>query len=59
MEIYQEYEKSPEVTRTRLYYEMFEEVFKDAEGTDLIDKNLSNFIPLKQLGQQLQIGGSQ
>jgi len=59
MEIYQEYQKSPEVTRTRLYYEMFEEVFKDAEGTDLIDKNLSNFIPLKQLGQQLQIGGSQ
>jgi hypothetical protein len=38
---------------------MFEEVFKDAEGTDLIDKNLTNFIPLKQLGQELSLGGNQ
>ena len=59
LQLYEEYAKSPDVTRTRLYYEMFEEVFKDAEGTDLIDKNLSNFIPLKQLGQQLQLGGNQ
>jgi membrane protease subunit HflK len=57
--LYEEYRKSPEVTRTRLYYEMFEEVFKDAEGTDLIDKNLTNFIPLKQLGQELSLGGNQ
>jgi membrane protease subunit HflK len=59
LQLYEEYEKSPEVTRTRLYYEMFEEVFKDAEGTDLIDKNLTNFIPLKQLGQELSLGGNQ
>ena len=59
LQLYEEYEKSPEVTRTRLYYEMFEEVFKDDEGTDLIDKNLTNFIPLKQLGQELSLGGSQ
>ena len=44
-----EYNRSPGVTRTRLYYEMFEEVFKDAENVDLIDKNLQNFIPFKGL----------
>jgi membrane protease subunit HflK len=44
-----EYNRSPGVTRTRLYYEMFEEVFKDAEDVDLIDKNLRNFIPFKSL----------
>jgi len=49
--VYDEYRKSPEVVRTRLYYEMYDEVFGGApEGTDLIDKNLSNFIPLKSLG---------
>jgi len=58
--LYEEYRKSPEVTRTRLYYEMFEESFKDAEGTDLIDKNLTNFIPLRLLGgQDLSLGGNQ
>jgi membrane protease subunit HflK len=46
-----EYRQAPEVIRTRLYYEMYDEVFgKAAVGTDLIDKNLKNFIPLKSLG---------
>ena len=45
-----EYNNNPKVTRTRLYYEMYEDVFKGAEGTDLIDKNLqNNFIPFKPL----------
>jgi membrane protease subunit HflK len=44
-----EYSRNPGVTRTRLYYEMYEEVFKDAESVDLIDKNLQNFIPFKGL----------
>jgi len=44
-----EYIKSPKVTRMRLYYEMFEEVFKKAGDTDLIDKNLKNFIPFKTI----------
>ena len=44
-----EYKKSPELTRIRLYYEMFEEVFKDPASTDLIDKQLKNFIPFKSL----------
>jgi membrane protease subunit HflK len=53
-----EYNRSPGVTRTRLYYEMFEEVFKDAENVDLIDKNLKNFIPFKALGSA-PAGGAQ
>jgi len=44
-----EYRKNPRVTRARLYYEMFEDVFQEDEGTDLIDKNLGNFIPFKSL----------
>lgn len=44
-----EYERSKEVTSTRLYIEMIEEIFAGEEGTDLIDKNLENFIPLKNL----------
>lgn len=53
-----EYNRNPGVTRTRLYYEMFEEVFKDAENVDLIDKNLGNFIPFKALGSAPS-GGTQ
>ena len=47
--VYKEYARNPEVTRARLYYEMFENVFMAADGTDLIDRNLDNFIPLKNL----------
>jgi len=45
-----EYRRSPEVTRNRLYLEMIEDVFKGQEGTDLVDKKLSSFLPLKTLG---------
>ena len=47
--VYEEYERNPDVTRSRLYFEMFEDVFMNADGTDLIDRNLDNFIPLKNL----------
>ncbi|MBL8968861.1 MAG: HflK protein, partial [Spirochaetaceae bacterium] len=47
--VYEEYRKAPEVTRQRLYYEMMDEVFKDAKGVELIDKRFSNFLPLKNL----------
>ncbi len=46
-----EYRQAPEVVRTRLFYEMWDEVFgTGAAKTDLIDKNLKNFLPLKSLG---------
>jgi membrane protease subunit HflK len=47
--VFSEYRKAPEVVRTRLYYEMYDDVFTGMEGTDLIDKNLKNFIPLKSM----------
>jgi membrane protease subunit HflK len=47
-----EYRKNRDVTRSRLYIEMVEEVFKNTEGTDLIDRNLDNFLPLKNLQSQ-------
>ena len=51
-----EYNRNPGVTRTRLYYEMFLDVFKDAENVDLIDKNLRNFIPFKPLAESAPSG---
>jgi len=45
-----EYRQAPDVVRTRLYYEMYDQVFGNREGTDLIDKNLKNFLPLKSVG---------
>jgi membrane protease subunit HflK len=57
--VLQEYNRNPEVTRSRLYLEMFEDVFADAEDTTLIDRNLRNFIPFKSLGGQAgQQGGT-
>ncbi len=57
-----EYERDPVTTRTRLYFEMVEDVFapeieEDAEGVpipdtempELIDRGLTNFIPLLNL----------
>jgi len=53
-----EYKKNPRITRMRLYYEMYEELFKDTEQTDLIDKELKNFIPFKSLSPTKK-GGEQ
>lgn len=36
--VFAEYKKNPKVTRTRLYYEMFEDLFEHTENTELIDK---------------------
>jgi membrane protease subunit HflK len=59
-----QYRLDPETTRTRLYYEMVEDVFADEEGVDLVDRNLQNFLPLLNLGEQRQLtpqtqGGTQ
>jgi len=43
--VYDEYRRSPEVTRRRLYYEMIEDVFKDDKNTTIIDRRFSNFLP--------------
>ena len=54
--VYEEYRRSPEVTRQRLYYEMIEDVFRDNAGTALIDRRFSNFLPFRDLGQASQGG---
>jgi membrane protease subunit HflK len=56
--VYDEYRRSPEVTRQRLYYEMIEEVFKDDEGMTIIDRNLDNFLPMMNLQGAVRRGGS-
>jgi membrane protease subunit HflK len=53
-----EYQQSPEVVRTRLYYEMYDEVFAAGGVTSLVDKNLKNFLPLKNLGVAGAVGAS-
>lgn len=54
-----EYRRSPEVTRNRLYLEMIEDVFRGQEGTDLVDKKLGSFLPLKTLGTAKPATGAQ
>ncbi|MBN2533882.1 MAG: FtsH protease activity modulator HflK [Spirochaetales bacterium] len=51
-----EYKKAPDITRERLYIEMYEAVFGKDADTDLIDRNLKNFIPFKTLENKKQGG---
>lgn len=50
--VLEQYENSPDVTRTRLYIETIEDIFSQEENTDLIDRELENFLPLKNLQNQ-------
>jgi len=50
--VYAEFSRAPEITRQRLYYEMIEEVFKDEKDMTIIDRNLTNFLPLMNLNSQ-------
>ena len=52
-----EYRQDPGTTRTRLYYEMMEDVFAGEDDVELIDRNLQNFIPLLNL--QRAAGGAE
>ena len=47
--VYEEYRKSPNVTRERLYIETMEEVFNSKENSTLIDGELDNVLPVKTL----------
>jgi membrane protease subunit HflK len=49
-----EYNRAPEVTRQRLYYEMVEEVFKDEKDMTIIDRNLRNFLPMMNIAGAVQ-----
>ena len=49
MAVYEEYKNNPEITKQRLYLETMEEIFATSEGSTLIDKNLENVLPIKDL----------
>lgn len=49
-----EYKKNPNVTRTRLYYDTFGTVLGNSEDTDIIDKQLKNFLPIKSMAEEKQ-----
>jgi membrane protease subunit HflK len=55
--VYEEYRRSPDVTRQRLYYEVMEDVFKSGEKTVLIDRRFNNFLPMRDLGSPSQEAG--
>ena len=56
--VHEEYRRSPDVTRQRLYYEMVEDVFRDGKGTALIDRRFSNFLPFRDLGSAASPAGA-
>ncbi|MEM5948401.1 FtsH protease activity modulator HflK [Spirochaetia bacterium 38H-sp] len=51
-----EYRKAPDITRARLYYETLEKILANRDTLDIIDSNLENFLPLKEVGKN--IGGT-
>jgi modulator of FtsH protease HflK len=54
-----EYQLDPGTTRTRLYFEMVEDVFAGEEDVELVDRNLQNFLPLLNLGENRALPGGQ
>ncbi|NLM00202.1 MAG: FtsH protease activity modulator HflK [Treponema sp.] len=55
--VYDEYRKSSGITRERLYLETMETIFKSQKNSTLIDKNLDNMLPVKNLSNTT--GGNQ
>ncbi len=49
--VYSEYVKAPDITRRRLYLETLDKVFENNENLIIVDKNLKNFLPLKDLNK--------
>ena len=49
--VYEEYRRSPRVTRERIYLETMEEIFNGTEKPDVIDSELKNVLPIKNLRQ--------
>jgi membrane protease subunit HflK len=50
--VYEEYKKSPKVTRERLYLEAMESIFNSQENNTLIDSKLDNMLPIKNLSDK-------
>ncbi len=57
--LYEEFQKSPKVTRKRIYLETMESVLGSKENATLIDGELDNVLPVKTLtGQTSSNGGA-
>lgn len=56
--VYEEYKKSSVITRERLYLETMETIFKAQQNNTLIDKNLDNMLPIKNISNPTT-GGNQ
>lgn len=48
--VYEEYKRSPKVTRERIYLETMEEILSGDEKAEIIDSELKNILPVKNLG---------
>ena len=47
--VYEEYRRSPKVTRERIYLETMNEIFGSETKPELIDSELNNVLPIKNL----------
>jgi membrane protease subunit HflK len=47
--VYQEYKRAPKVTRERIYLETMDQLFGDKNKATLIDEDLKNIIPVKNI----------
>lgn len=47
--VYAEYSKAPDITKRRLYLETLDTIFTNTDKLVIVDKNLKNFLPLKDL----------
>ena len=47
--VYVEYSKAPDITKRRLYLETLDKIFANTDKVIFIDKNVKNFLPLKNL----------
>lgn len=47
--VYVEYSKAPDITKRRLYLETLDKIFSNTDKVIFIDKNVKNFLPLKNL----------
>ena len=47
--VYEEYQKSPLITKRRLYLETLGDIFASGDKVTIVDKNLKNFLPLKDI----------
>lgn len=47
--VYEEYRKAPKVTKQRIYLETMEEIFNSDKKPEIVDSELNNILPIKEL----------